>query len=522
MVAVFLRLRLVQLANSIRRPPVQLFGLVIILGYAVVGTVYAVGALDGLRSTESSLAGSVLVIAGSIVTLGFLLVPLLFGGDDPADPRVFAVLGIPAKRVLVGLAASSLLSVPAILLIIVVAAQVPDWVRQSDAPVFALFAAILIVASSVLGARLSRTVAALWLRTKRARDVTRIIALAALLATAPSILGLATTNWHEDDSVAALAETARAFGQTPVGAAWAAPGAASAGDSGDAWLKLLIGALFVLVLWAAWQTIVGRMLVTRQRPDAATAHGGLGWFGWLPGTPVGAIAARSLSYWLRDGRYRLALLAIPIVPLLLIPPLFIAGVWWQNLALIPLPLMCLFLGWIVHNDTASDNTALWLHIASNTSGLADRLGRVVPALIVGIPLVMIGSPITAQLYGELDLLPSVIGVSSCLLLAGLGVSSYVSARHPYPTVRPGDSPFAQPQSTTSSPGQALSFFGTIVLSLPVLGLAGVGLAIGDSWNIVALVAGLAIGVGVFVLGIAAGARYFSRRAPELLAFSLRN
>ena len=113
-------------------------------------------------------------------------------------------------------------------------------------------------------------------------------------------------------------------------------------------------------------------------------------------------------------------------------------------------------------------------------------------------------------------------VCICLLLVGLGISSAVSARHPYPTVRPGDSPFAQPQSTTSSPGQALSFFGTIVATAPVLVLAGLGLSVGEDWNRLALIAGLAIGVGGYILGVSVGARTFARRAPELLAFNLRN
>jgi ABC-2 type transport system permease protein len=108
------------------------------------------------------------------------------------------------------------------------------------------------------------------------------------------------------------------------------------------------------------------------------------------------------------------------------------------------------------------------------------------------------------------------------LLAGLGISSAVSARHPYPTVRPGDSPFAQPQSTLSSPGQALSFFGTIAVTAPVFALAGLGLAVGGQWNQLAMLAGLVIGLGGYLLGVSVGARTFAQRAPELLAFTLRN
>ena len=68
----------------------------------------------------------------------------------------------------------------------------------------------------------------------------------------------------------------------------------------------------------------------------------------------------------------------------------------------------------------------------------------------------------------------------------------------------------------------MSFFGTILVSLPVLALAGLGLAYGGQWHLLALIAGLTVGVGVFYLGVSAGARTFARRAPELLAFNLRN
>jgi ABC-2 type transport system permease protein len=297
---------------------------------------------------------------------------------------------------------------------------------------------------------------------------------------------------------------------------------AADGDSAGAWLMLLYGVAVLAVIWAAWRLLVGRMLVTPQRPESALRTTGLGWFSVMPGNPLGAVAARSLSYWVRDGRYRLALLVVPIVPALLIAPLLIAGVWWQNLALVPLPVMCLFLGWMIHNDISTDNSAIWLHLATETSGWADRIGRTVPPLLIGLPLIAIGAPITTRLYGVPDVLPAVLGVSICLLLAGLGISSVVSARHPYPTVRPGDSPFAQPQSTASSPGQALSFFGTILAASPVLALAALGLSVGEDWNRLTLFAGLAVGLGGYILGVSIGARTFAKRAPELLAFNLRN
>ncbi|MHA6695746.1 ABC transporter permease [Homoserinimonas sp. A520] len=522
MVAVFLRLRLAQLANSLRRPPVHLLGLAVLLGYAIAGTMTALGAVDDLRMADTDFAASVIVVCGSLTIFLFLFIPLFFGSDDPADPRACATSGLQPRQIATGLAVSALLSVPALLLAVLAGSQVRAWVEHPDAVVVAVVAAIIIVATGVLGARLTRSIAAFWLHGRRAREIVGLIVTGMLLVVSPGLIAIASTDWSTRDARSRLADVAQALSETPLGAPWAAPALAAGGDSEGAWLLLLYGVAVLLVLWILWQLLVARMLVTPHRPETVIRATGLGWFAVMPGNPLGAIAARSLSYWMRDGRYRLALLVVPVVPILLIVPLLIAGVWWQNLALIPLPVMCLFLGWMIHNDISTDNTALWLHLATETSGWADRIGRTVPPLLLGIPLIAIGAPITARLYGVPDVLPAVFGVSVCLLLAGLGISSVVSARHPYPTVRPGDSPFAQPQSTASSPGQALSFFGTILVTSPVLVLAGLGLGVGEDWNRLALIAGLAIGVGGYTLGVSIGARTFAKRAPELLAFNLRN
>ncbi len=73
-------------------------------------------------------------------------------------------------------------------------------------------------------------------------------------------------------------------------------------------------------------------------------------------------------------------------------------------------------------------------------GRADRIGRLFPALVLGIPVVILGSFVSADLYGESDVVGGLIGVSSALLFAGLGFASLISARFPYPVPQPGDSP----------------------------------------------------------------------------------
>ncbi len=523
MVAQFFRLKLRLLANTFKRSPWQIVGIVIALVYGVGAAGFAVLGLVGLRFAEPEVARSVLVVFGSLVVLGFLLVPLAFGVDDTLDPRRFALFGIPNSKLASLLALTALIGVPSLVIVIVSAAQVVTWSRGALPVLLALAGAAVIVATCVLGARVTTSLAAFVLSTRRARETSGLIALITVVCASPAIAILASVDWATD-GIVALGRMADVASWTPFGAAWAAPADAATGNAGSGILKLLIAIAFVVVLWVLWRGLVSAMLVSRQREGRSKSYAGLGWFDRLPATPLGTVAARSLTYWFRDARYRVQLVIVPIVPMLMVVVFLVGGVYWQNLALLPLPVMCLFLSWSVHNDVAYDNTAIWLHVASNVSGAADRLGRAVPALLLGTLLIAIGAPISAELYGDATVLPSMIGVSACILLSGLGLSSVLSARFPYPAVRPGDSPFTQPQASggAASLVQSLAFFATVLFTVPALLLGLYGLVERGILPVLSLVTGLGVGLAVLAIGISAGGRIFERRGPELLAFTLRN
>ena len=525
MVTQFLGLKLRVLANTFRRSPLQVAGIVIGLIYGIGAAGVTIAGLSSLRQVEPLLAGSITVTVGSVIVLGFLLVPLAFGVDNTLDPRSFALLGLAANRLAGALALAGLISLPALVVTAVSIAQVVTWARDPLSAAFAVLSAILIIATCVLGARVSSSLAALLLATRRARDVTTLIVLVILVSLAPAVALLASVDWDRH-GLRVLKSVADVAGWTPLGVAWSAPAEAASGNGGVATLKILISLAVVGTLWLAWRALVGWLLVAPQRREGGPRYEGLGWFGRLPDSPVGAIAARSITYWIRDARYHTALLAVPVAPLLFVIALAVAGVPSTVLALIPVPVMCLFLSWSMHNDVAYDSSAVWLHLASNTAGWADRLGRLAPTLILGIPLVLVGAPISAVISGDSAVLPSLIGVSFSLLFGGLGLSSVISARFPYPSVRPGDSPYAQPQASGTGAGliQSVTFFATIVLSLPALWFATLGLLNPEvrSWPLASLAVGVGLGVLLLALGVAWGGRIFRRRAPELLAFTLRH
>lgn len=523
MVAQFLGLKLRLLGNLFRRSPWQVFGLIVGLLYGLGAAFVAVAGLVALRLADVEFARAVVVVAGSLIVLGFLVVPLAFGADDTIDPRKFALLGIPNSRLAVGLAAAAFVGVPALVIAIVAAAQIVTWSRSPVPALFAVASAVLIVVTCILGSRVTTSIATLLLATRRAREATGLIALVVLSALSPVIAMMVTVDW-ERRGLTVLHSLAEVLALTPLGAVWAAPAHAAAGDVGAASGSLAIAFAFVVVLAIAWRVMIGIMLVTPERVSRVRAYTGLGWFSRMPGTPAGAIAARSFSYWGRDMRYRAALVIVPIVPAVMVGALSIAGVPLHYLVLLPVPVMCFFLAWsTVHNDVAFDNTAVWLHVASNTAGWADRFGRVVPPLALGLIVIGVGTPLTAWGFGSTDVVPSLLGVGLCILLVGLGLSSIISAGFPYPAVHPGDSPFAQPQSSATGASwvQAVSLVAVLLVAAPTVWLAVLGLQYGGGWHVLALIVGIGTGVIALAGGIVLGGWVFERRGPELLAFTAR-
>lgn len=182
MVAQFLGLKLRLLGNLFRRSPWQVFGLVIGLMYGLGAAFAAVVGLVALRLVNLELARSIVVVAGSLIVLGFLVVPLVFGADDTIDPRKFSLLGIPNGRLAAGLAAAAFIGVPALVMTIIAIAQVVTWDRGGPATAFAVVSAVVLVVTCILGSRVTTTIATILLATRRAREATGLIALVVLSA----------------------------------------------------------------------------------------------------------------------------------------------------------------------------------------------------------------------------------------------------------------------------------------------------------------------------------------------------
>jgi ABC-2 type transport system permease protein len=313
---------------------------------------------------------------------------------------------------------------------------------------------------------------------------------------------------------------------TPLGVLWAAPSHSTFDHPELNMRGIIYGSIVLGVLLVLWFVSVGVAFRATHRIPVERRGGVPRWFRRLPSTPTGAIAARSFIYWFRDPRYRTVFGVLPFIPILMLVAVWIGGVPFHYGVLFPLPFMVLLVAWATtHNDVALDHSAVWTHVVAQTRGSHDRVGRIIPVIVFGAALIVVGVPLTAWAGGDWSIAPALLGVCIALLLGGVGVASGFSARLPYPATRPGDSAFQQPQVAGNSGGgtQAGSFLLTIVVAGPAIAALVLWLIVpGYPWNWIALLVGLQAGLIALFIGIRAGGAVFDRRGPELLAFTMRN
>src|SRR5699024_880052 len=115
----------------------------------------------------------------------------------------------------------------------------------------------------------------------------------------------------------------------------------------------------------------------------------------VPATPTGAVMARALVYWLKDPRYAIGVLMVPMLPLIF----WFAGRQSGDYTMMFLlgPLIGILLGFSISADVSYDNTAFALHVLTGVSGRADRAGRVAACFTIGIVPLLLAATLPAIL-----------------------------------------------------------------------------------------------------------------------------
>ncbi|MEO6144276.1 MAG: hypothetical protein ABIP19_09885, partial [Dermatophilaceae bacterium] len=381
MVAHLVRLKWQLLRNGLRRSTPQRVGLILASLYGLGVLAQGMAALIALRfALPSESARVAITIGGSAVTLGWALLPVIaYGTDETLDPARFATFAVPRRRLVLGLLLSSLVSVPAAVTTALALSTVITWSRSLVALLVAPLAAVVAVLTCVALSRVTSTAFSAMSRNRRGKELVPLLLLVILMS-----LGAASSSIVKSLSAPGLSvKVAEVLGWTPLGLAWAAPADIVDGAIWSGLLRLVLAVAFLFLALLAWDLLV-RDVLENPRPtsggrsvtSAATRGSGLGWFRWLPATPTGAVAARSITSWRRDPRYRSSVVLMLLLPLgLLVAPLTGGGSGWT---LAMAPAAGFLLGWSTHNDIAYDGTAFWGHVTAGVSGRADRIGRLVP------------------------------------------------------------------------------------------------------------------------------------------------
>lgn len=510
MVAQLFRLRVALLVGAFRGGAKNALREAVLLFAGVLGAV-AAAILPALFFTPAE-AATVNLLLGTLIVLA-VWGCAFFGYDRIVSPRQFKTVPVSAGTLAWGLLLTGLLNRGVFCLVIWEVVLAIVWGVQ-PLHIVGLLLLFLVV---LLGARVFATLGECAAGERRV-TLLRAVGWIVLLAAVP-VAVLFFSMLFRRDSFGLLSDTAAGLAWSPFGAPFVLL-AASQEQVPGVLLYCVPTVVLLLLLVAVWGVLVRSAFVTEFRTvDEAKHRAGLGWFERLPAQPAGVIAARELTYWARDSRYRVSLLAIPIAPVLAAVALAVAGADLRAVALVPLPVLVLLLAWAQHNAVAMDSTAIWMHVASGTRGVHDRAGRLAPVLFLGVPLVVVGSSVTAAVLGDARQLPAIFGMNMAVLLVTCGVTSVCSVLFPYPATKPGDSPFLQPQWSGSGAGvsQTVSMVFSVVLSVPVVVLAAFAVATSSFWlNILALMSGLVWGGLVLLCGVRWGARVFNQQGPELV------
>ncbi|MCW4459078.1 hypothetical protein [Microbacterium sp. MPKO10] len=517
MVAVLVSLRFRSLWNSLQHNPWQLVG-------AIVGALYGLGmlalAVVGfalLSVAPLDLQRAVIVGAGSVLILGWVIAPLVMvGADQTLDPIKLSPFPISRNSLFVSLTASGVLGIPGIVTTLAALASVIVWWRHPLALIVALVCAAIGVLTCVTASRAFMSLSSGVSSGRRYRELTGILVLIPVMLLGPIIIAVSD---GARSIAGVLPAVTGVLGWTPLGAAWAVPGDVAAGAWVAAAARLLIALATLAVCIAVWRRGLDRMLSSPLRSNSSTTtRSGLGMFSRVSDSPTGAVMARSLTYWMRDPRYAQQLIILPLLVVLMSFYSF-TGDGNSIMPTMGVILAAYFLSSGVYADVAYDGTAFALHLTTGVRGIADRAGRALAVASFGVPLIIVLTVAVVAITGDVASLPGTLGVTIGIALASLGAASVTSALIVFPVAKAGENPFkSQPGAALPSTLAMLGTFGAAtILALPVGILAITTIVTGSAllgW--ITLIVGVVVGAAELVLGIVVGGKVYDRRGPELL------
>jgi len=551
MVATLLKLKFRLVIAEMRRSVARMI-LYLILGANALISLIAllVGLVAASFFVEGNevLVGTITIICGSIVVVGWTILPLLFfGTDQTLDPARFALFPLTGQKLAPGLVLSGILGIPGLITVLISLGSALPWLRSPVVLLIGLMGGALGFLMSQVCCRAASTALSGSLSSRKAKDLIGLIGLIVVLILSMSgyAISLAFELLAESSgglvNLAVTAERISAvLAWTPLGAPWALAADVALGQWG-----LMLGHLAVTVVYLfsglrLYAAVLNKALITPVRTGSTTIarHDSIARAGswiWANGVlePVAAIVARCLRYWRRDPRY---LGQIPSVLLVLIlfvvmgvtmPMLYpsddavIFDAMATGMIGFGLAFSALMTGYILSADVASDASAWWIHLTCGVKGWQDRLGRIIAQAIWAVPLTVLGAIVIPIILGSAEMIPVTLGVMIALYLTGAASAAVFSALIIYPVPLPGESPLRMKTGMMGS--QMLAQFGCLsaggLLGLPIA-VWGIFASGWQAWLL--LVIGVLWGVATLVGGIILGGRIMDSRGSSILMTLVKN
>lgn len=534
---------------SFRRSVWAVIGLVIAAVYAVLALLgLAVGYLAA--AFEAPETGPLIaLLAGSVLAIGWAIVPIFFSGlDGTLDESRFVLFPIEPATLQKGQFLGGFVGIPGVASVVAVLLGLIAYGSQPLLLIVYLVCAVLGLANLMVWARLANRLGIMLSANPRVANVLMIVAAVLMMSMGFIFGGTATYLMRHWD---ALFPFLPWLGVTPFGAAYAVPYWLAAGNVPAALGCLVLTLGYLAGGWWLWGKNLARSMAnvggSAHRASAAeVAAGDLGLFARFPATPRGAVAARTLHSLLKDNRLQMLTVTTVMMYLLLAVgfPLFMSatgGSIQGKIGFGPNPeqatqvvnsgVMQLFGFWIYFCTVFTgyymcylvsyDNTAFSLHVLSPLRGIDDRIGRLWGYSILVAPIVVLMVLVASAVNGHLELFPIVLTHQLGVFAAAAGMGCVLDTFITPPVAPPGANPFKNPKNNEGMGKQLLLMLSMAVVMLSALpGGISVIVYVFLTQNLLTLVIGgvlqLMIGAGLLVGGVVWGGRRFDRMSPRML------
>ncbi|MGO1051885.1 hypothetical protein [Crossiella sp. CA198] len=489
---------------------VVLLVLGVIFGLYLGGQGLVLLANAGGGTPEDALLRTALI--GTVVTVLWLLGPLIYGTDETLQPARFALLPLSRRQLATGFLTAALISVPALATLVATSGTI---IAASGYGLFPALVAVLGVllglAVCLLGGRTLSTAFARLLTARRARDLATVLVF--LLGAGAWLAWITLSDRLFTGSWTGWLPGARLLAWTPLAAPYSAWQEAANGNPVAALAKLDVGLVTVLLLAWCWGRLLTSAMTAPRAAGPSLPRGTPGELvpRWLrrvtPAGPGGAVLARILRMWLRDTRFRIALISTLTIPVAL------AVAWRSAPTEVITAIAGSAAGLNLVNTFGYDGPAYATHLLAAVPARLDLRARLLAIAMIAVPVVLLATVALALYRGDSAAVLPALGTGVAAFGGSAGLCAILAATTPF-VPPPPDKPFSSPPGGQTRPALATygGLVGGLALAAPVLAVAL--LAPAGAW--LALPLGLVWAAAAAEAGVRVAGRRADRRGPEIL------